>query len=381
MSSAVAKDAGRESTDTLVPIRRLGGRLIPTDRIDLHQRICDLAYFEFPLLSLYSDGRLDWLYLWCDTNGRGTDRWLVFPATRDSLVEYLSERETLRNIIEQADTLYLLDRVPTTFRRRDQEPSSTVKRSLWRVEVESIGEYLPDEDSYFDRELATDVDVTEQLQPNRFQVPIRGDWFGQDFQELFRSFERMYAFYYATGRRFVTTINNSLAEVLRAPWMGGFSRVNLYTRLARHVPAIHSLKVGQLKFASPGDIFFDAVRSVGVRVQATAILMLRNEEAIDVAAKRVRKVLSAAGMNRKNLAKTPDFALRLTDVQRDEIEDACATVAVLLESTGEMEVLRKHSPNIVVHSKAVLSLVTQLKHLARMQEQQLLNFPETTDGN
>jgi hypothetical protein len=375
MNSAAANEAQDES-GSMTPIRVLGGKHLLAEYVDSHQRICDLMQFDFPVLSLYSDGRRDWLYLWCDTNGRGTDRWLIFPTSRDSLVGYLKRTVTLRSVVEGASSLYLLDTTPTTVRRKNEDPTKTLRRTLWSVTLDKIAEYMPTADSYFEKSMTNEVDITEQLAPEEFRVPIDGTWFGQDFQDLFRSYERIYALYYATGKRFVTNINNSLTEVLKAPWEGGFSRVNLYTRLAKHIPGIHSLKVGRVKFASPGDIYFDAVESVGKRIQATTIRMIQNEEAIDVEVKRIRKALRGAGVNRKNLSDVSDKDLRISQMHLGALTDACEVIATALDSTSELMVMRKHAPNIVVHSKALLSFVGQLKLLAQMQREQMLTFSE-----
>ena len=135
-----------------------------------------------------------------------------------------------------------LDRVWALDKSRTQECRGRSNRVVRRRKLhdvpdfEAFAEYFPNKDSYFDPDMAPDVDLSQDLLSKKFNVPIAGNWFGRDFEYLFKRYERLYAFFYATQPRFVRTINATLHRVMRAPWRGGYSRVNMFTRLAEVLP-------------------------------------------------------------------------------------------------------------------------------------------------
>lgn len=239
---------------------------------------------------------------------------------------------------------------------------------------QALTEYMPAEDSFFDAELTTDLDLSKELTPSSYAVQIDGEWFGQDFTYLFKIYERLYAFFYSTQPRFVRTLSQNLQRLLRSPWIGGYSRVNLFYVLPRHVPGLHSLKVEHIKYASPGEVKFEAIYSVGESVRIATNALVENEAAIIEASKRINRTLTDTGLKRRDLSLVSDQDAPIGAIQRRTLEETCAEIARLLCATTELRALREHSPNIVVYAKAVLALIRQLSKLGVLQQQGLLTF-------
>jgi hypothetical protein len=357
-------------------MNKLIGKRVAAKLLDDHYHVCDFINIEAAVLSLYSDGKRNWIYLWCDTDNVDTDRWLLFPATRKELVRYLNQSVSLLEVIRSTPTHLILDRVqlaaPVTTL---EEGTTNVRRFLTNIyDLRSIDDYLPTAESFFDSELTSDIELHEQLMPAVYAVPIRGIWFSSDFESLFRSYERVYAFLYATKPRFVKTIGDRLGGLLRAPWTGGFSRVHLYSQLARHLPALHSLKVHKLKFASPGEVEFEALQSVGESVENITLLFLTHQDSILQAVKIMKALLTRKRLNKADLSDKSDSEIGLL---RDEIallEFKCAEIAIYLSMELEFSSLKEHSPNTVVFSKAVTSFVKQLSRLAQFEVDDMLNL-------
>jgi hypothetical protein len=356
-------------------MKSVPGKRLAAELLDSHNHICDLIHVDYPVLSLYSDGRRNWIYLWCDTNQLERHRWLVFPISRSMLVSYLAKTTTMRAAVDDAKRLMMLETRSLGFdvQGPDSDPARP-KRYVWSVTLNDVAEYLPAKDSYFDETLTPDLDLTKQVVPTSYDVPITGTWFSKDFEYLFKRYERLYAFFYATRPRFVRTINAGLEELLRAPWTGGYSRVNLYTRLAQQIPGLHSLRVEKLQFASPGAIKFEAVSSIGESIARTTTLYLQNEELIDDAYKKIRKTLTSGKLNKVDLSGRSDIGQFLDARQIADLTQACLAIAKALQVSEEMDALRAHSPNIVVYSKAVNSFVRQLIKLAELQRDEMLDF-------
>lgn len=354
----------------------LNGKRVPASVLDNHNHICDFINVEAAVLSLYSDGKRNWIYLWCDTDNVDTDRWILFPSSRTHLIGYLNQKVTLLKVLSSAPVHLVLDRVQLAAEvTTTDEGTVSVRRFVTQLaDLSRIDEYLPTDESFFDPDLTSDIELHEQLMPAVYAVPIRGTWFSTDFESLFRSYERVYAFMYATKPRFVKTIGDRLGGLLRAPWTGGFSRVHLYSQLAKHLPALHSLKVHKLKFASPGHVEFDALESVGQSVEQTTLLYLTHQVSLGQSVRAMKTLLTKKKLNKADLSDKSNTEIGLL---RDEIaflEAKCMEIALFLGMTEEFDSLKEHSPNSVVYSKAASSFVKQVSRLAQFETDEMLNL-------
>lgn len=356
-------------------MKRLSGTSLSPDVLDTHAYICDLINVEYPVLQLWTDGKSNWIYLWCDRGVAGTNRWLVFTASRPSMIRYLERKMTMKDLVIEAAVRFVLDTSqPVSFGDAQESGKRRHRRTVTRTALDQLQQYLPSDDSYFDEELTSDLDLSKQLTPTNYSVPIAGDWFGQDFTFLFKSYERLYAFFYATQPRFVRTLSHNLERLLRSPWTGGFSRVNLFAMLPRQVPGLHSLKVERMEYASPGEVKFEAISSVGDSVRVATNRLVEHEESVLAAVKDLKRTLTDAGVNSRDLSLVDDKNTPISPVHRSNIEDACGRIASLLNVETEFATLRHHSPNIVVFAKAVASFIRQLTKLADLERQGMLNF-------
>lgn len=353
---------------------------LPTELLDSHHYVCDLLRAEFPALSLYTDGRQNWMYLWVDTDSVDRHRFILFTVSRESLNYYLKGDVPLRAIFESSDKRWVLDEIRSHIRvvarSRSSKEKERIIRHLWCLtDLAAVSDYVPTADSKFDPSMAPDIDLTKQLLPTVYEVPIKGEWFGRDFEYLFKRYERIYAFFYATQPRFVRTINTTLHRLLRAPWKGGFSRVNLYSRLAEVLPGQHALRVAQLNYASPGDVHFEAIQSIGESIQKTTVRYLEHEDKLDHYSKKISKILSTARLNKVDLSTWPESSIRLNEEQKSELFQSIRRIAKTLDVEHEITMLAHHSPNSVVHAKAVVSFVRQVRKLSILQRQGILDYP------
>lgn len=353
-------------------MKQLSGKSLPAELLHDHHYVCDLIDIGTPVLCLWTDGRTNWIYQWCDRDETGKERWLLIKLERNTLVSYLRSEVSQRSVILNAPALWVLDISARRSKEGDVSLAKARRKLKW-VETDQLQDYLPSEDSKFDPTLTGDLDLTKELSPSRYGLPIDGVWFGQDFQELFKRYQRLYAFYYATGPRFVRTLQNKLREVLRAPFRGGFSRVNLYSRLSVRLPAIHSLRVASLQFASPGEIDFEAIPSIGESINVAVSNYLDNEDALKEVAQRVKKGLKDSGQNKFDSSELPDSALGLTAERLAQFNADCSQLATLIGAQAEVSALREYAPNTVVYCKALLSLLRQIEQLAQFRQRGMIS--------
>lgn len=357
--------------------------------LDKHVYMSDLVYVDGPILSLYRDAKDNWLYLWCDTDNKSKERWLLFPVSRADLISYLEKSTTLLELIQSAKKRWLLD-YERLVQAHDDTKSAEYTKSFSRELRESndpvlLSEYLPAEDSYFDEELAPNISVARELSPTKYNVPIDGNWFIKDLDNFSNVYSQLYAFFYCTKPQFITDIGNRVARLLGAPWTGGFSRVNLFDALQKNVPAIHDLKIHQMKYASPGDITIDALESVGASVTSTVIRYRRERTELVSIVKSLNIMLSDKALKRLDLSKYTDLKLPLTQQDKDYITEKTESLAQLLAIENEFSDLSSRSPNIVVSAKVLLSVVNRVERLADFAASGLLDLerspqPANTTG-
>jgi hypothetical protein len=353
-------------------VKTLTGEPLSLENLDSHHHVCDLINVQYPVLSLFTDGRQNWIYLWCDRSDAGLNRWLLFVVTRERLAKYLKGSEPMLSLVENADFHWVLDDAANDYFLSQPADAKRSRRYLRVVDLAQLEVYLPSEDSFFNEALTKDLDLTKQIVPQEFRLPIDGQWFSADFQFLFRRYERLYAFFYATRPRFVRSIEDTLSQLLRAPWTGGYSRVNLYQRLYQQIPGIHALRIPSMKYASPGTIEFEAIPEIGDNIQEATTLLLKHYAKIDAACKRVRKTLSSAHLNKTDLSSTPDDQIRLEAQSFKAILEDCYFIGSTLLVEDQFSTLRRHSPNTVVYGKAVVSFVRQLDKFADLRRRHLV---------
>jgi hypothetical protein len=300
---------------------------------------------------------------------------MVFPTSRGLLIEYLEKKASMLTLVNEAPTIWVLENSDWVHADAIKDKQARkARRHLKCVALDHLKEYLPTEDSFFDPTLTDDLDLNRDLLPSKFDLPIKGEWFNADFIYTLRRYERLYAFFYAARPRFVKPIELALSRLLRSPWMGGFSRYNLFEHLWRQIPGIHSLKVARAEYASPGEFQFEAIASIGDSIRDSTLLLIENREDVEVVCEGMRKVLKQAKLNKADLSKFTDSVIRLDDSQMKGLLDGCKLIADKLKVSEEFETLRTHSPNTVVYSKAVLSFVGQLDRFADLQRNGLLNY-------
>jgi hypothetical protein len=159
--------------------------------IEKHSFICDLIDIEGPLLSLYRDQKRNWFYLWCDTNNIDRERWLVFEINRPTFASYLDKTSSLLDCLKTSKTIYCLEKHFNQSVEPDINPKIT--RSMHRVEFDSIKNYHPSQESYFDSKFAPDLSLNLEILPTRFDVPIGGDWFITDLDKFCKTYSSLYA--------------------------------------------------------------------------------------------------------------------------------------------------------------------------------------------
>lgn len=354
-------------------MNKLSGKHIAMAELDRQSYICDLVHFEGPLVSLFKGQHTSWIHLWCDTDGDATDRWLVFPVGRSSLVAYLQKSITLRYVFEAAELIIAVDKKAHI---ESGESSPTVYRHARIVEKDLLEEYLPSDDSFFDESLTQDISLTRQLAPSLFDVPVDGSWFMPDLAKFSNSYTRLYAFFYCTAPRFVTNLQDRIRRYMHAPWQGGYSRINLFEAMNRQIPAVHEMKVASYQYASPGAIKIEALDSVGTSIRGAVLTYVASREKVVEAQKAIDSAIGTAKLRKRDLSKYSDAQLAesVTADVLTALQHRIDALAGALSLESEFAMLRSSAPNIVVAAKAILAFMKQITVIADFQSRGMLDL-------
>lgn len=342
--------------------------------LDRHTYICDLVYFEGPLLCLFRDAKHNWLYLWSDTDGHTYERWIVFRVERQRLVDYLYGKSTLLDLLVDSTLRYVLDQSVVLEKGGD---TAQAKRALRQLrDLSCVSEYLPSSDSHFDESMAPDISLAREVIPEDFSVPLDGDWFFSDLDKFSRVYSQLYSFFYCAKPRFVTNIGERLRAQLRAPWKGGFSRLNLFDALGNFVPSLHDLKIQKIYYASPGAVSIQALKSVGDDISAVVMGYLERQDEIDKATKAITQLLSAASLRRRDVSHLTDPALPLRKENLDFLNEQSSQIVTALRIREEFENLCVQSPNSVITAKVILAVVGRVAKMAKLQRAGLVPYTD-----
>jgi flagellin-specific chaperone FliS len=238
---------------------------IPKREIENHTWICDLQYFEGPLVSLFkASQREDFVYLWVDSD-EYSNRWMAFSVKRSDLINYKNKDKTLKQIIDEKRHVYLVD----------INGEGDVKQAFWIKTDELSIDYMPAVDSHFCAELCQDQGALEI--PSNFSIQIDSEWYFDDFSELERKFSQVYSFIYSLIKLNTGSVNKMQAVYKQFPWKGGFSSVNFFEQIRTAIPSYHEVRVSKLQYASPGAITLTLDSKVAQRASALIEACFRNE--------------------------------------------------------------------------------------------------------
>ena len=354
---------------------KIRGSRLSASALNKHTYICDILYLDGPILSLFTDKKQNWFYLWCDTDSETKDRWLLFPVRRADFVGYLNQSIALRALIETADTRWMLD--VSQIDPGDQSEIGSISRDSYRflraVGAEDIpGDYWPAADSYFDESLSSDISLALEVNPSAYHIPIDGSWFFADLDRFSSVYSQLYAFLYCTKPRFVTNLERKVARYLTSPWKGGFSRVNLFTALQRMVPSIHDLQIQSIQYHSPGEIRIEALKSVGEQIGLVVSRYITNQAVVTEAEKGINGFLTSARLKRRDASVLSDAQLGLTHQNIEFLTTQKTLLGAALSLTEEFAHITSDSPNTVVACKVVTALVKRIRRLAEFQQTGLI---------
>lgn len=349
---------------------------MPVTAIDSHRYICDLINLEGPVLSLFRDDKENWLYLWCDTDGERSHRWLIFPSSRELLVSYLRKESSLLDLVRSSTYRLILDGSFSTILSDDGLPKG---RSLYRAikKIDGLQEiecYLPASDSFFDEELTPDISLAREISPTAYDVPISGQWFFTDLDGFSKLYGQLYSFFYCTQPQFITNIGRRVQRYLEAPWRGGYSRVNLFDALEGMIPSLHDLKIKKMHYASPGEIRIEALQSVGISVSNVIKRYIECRDDLAVSQKLVNGFLISSRLRKQDLSMLGNEQLPVTAENIDFLQSKTQEIARTLGIEQELNTLNERSPNIIVSTKVLIAVLSRISRLSELQDAGLLDL-------
>lgn len=234
----------------------------------------DLVYYDGPFVSLYRrDKGSDAIFFWVDSV-LGSNRWASVEVGRVDLEQYLQGNLSLREILDKSVECYIFNVGPRGRKTKFRKLSSK----------EFPKEYLPDDDSYLYEEIATD-EALRLLGELRFEYKILLDGeeiYMDDLATIPKVYQQLYSFHYGLDHLDRAAIQNRLRSAMN-DWTSGMSAVNLFSGLKNLTPSVHRARVSELKYASPGFVKLDLLKTVASEI-AKVVATVHSNAALTEAA-------------------------------------------------------------------------------------------------
>jgi hypothetical protein len=206
--------------------------------------VCDIYEYEVALLSLYKFGRKLYFCLWAERK-KQTNRFILFSVSDSDVRMYFSGEVGTRDLLKDAARIIVF------------EQSTQGRKNLRFVAYSELFEdYLPSENSYFNRKYATEeANELADEESGNYIINIDGEWFLEDWTEVTRLYKQVYAFNHSIRNidspRVAARVQPGLANL---PFRGGYSIVNVMNSMQEAIPAVSRVRVESIQYASPGHI-------------------------------------------------------------------------------------------------------------------------------
>lgn len=245
------------------------GEHIAVSQIPNYKWNADIIFYDGPFLSLYRlDHGQDALYLWVDCDNDDS-RWIIIDVTRGALLNYLTKKTSLLDVMRASNNLIKFDLSLTEqkFRRKnaiivsfDQIPS----------------EYLPSPDSFLIDDLATDdAKRLASESPGKSSLFLDGALYLEDFADITNGYKQIYSFVYLISQ-LGRSVLRSHFSYLSEKWTGGYSAVNFFHGVESFIPELHRPQVTSVQYNSPGHIDLSLLNSVSSMISESAINASKN---------------------------------------------------------------------------------------------------------
>ena len=219
----------------MIPLPGQPIRALPIARL---HKVCDLEYFDGPLLSQFRHDRGDhYLYYWCDCD-ETANRWMVLRVSETGIIRLVNRFVPLDYLIPkscQDDFVYFVD----------MDTSGVFLRFAICLIDQIPGNYLPGPGVY--------IDYKPPRDDRSYSVLIEGTLTNEQLSDIPSKYVQAYSFVYA-----VNVLQKGQFQSF--PWRGGFSSMHFYRNLPNFVPAEDRARVQALQYASPGFIRFSVHR-------------------------------------------------------------------------------------------------------------------------
>ncbi len=325
-----------------------------------HVWVEDLVYFDGPLVSYFKGSTIqDFIYIFVDC-GR-YNRWLTIPVERESIIKYRDAENSLLDLVEQAEHLYLLD--------IDGEANL---KYCWVIDREELSdEYLPATDSFFDVSLCPNGDQA-LLEPTIYSLNLNGNWFLEDWSRAPKLFIQIYSLVYALKYLGKTSVNDSARRLFsQFPWKGNFSPMHFYNGLNSVIPSLHEPKIASINYNSPGTIELELLSDVSEIASEIVNNMGKKREKVALKTSEIKKFLKEKNYSTmREYEELPSLPREHKRVLRKHSEELLSLLAMKRYSEDIFDL----SSNELIATKICLSICSRLEKIDAYRSSGLLEI-------
>ncbi|MER2513669.1 MAG: hypothetical protein ABTQ25_14825 [Nitrosomonas ureae] len=209
-----------------------------------------------------------------------------------------------------------------------------------------------------------------------YRVAMDGRWKLEDLYEFPHTFSQCYSFIYCFDSELPARDRGSLNESLSSyPWRGGYSYVNIYSRLYHQIPREYRPVVKSISYASPG--WLDILLNVDVALQVAKSVGILAASAVGAAKAyaEINKYINQVSVERK---RAQVQAVQLTYEQHKIFMSMSKDMAKFL-GFKSVEELHQHTGSPEVSVKLLAAHYRRTLRLTEFSHDGKAVLPESED--
>ncbi|MBA6065948.1 hypothetical protein [Pseudomonas mosselii] len=211
------------------------------------------------------------------------------------------------------------------------------------------------------------------MQPEKIKLLLDKEWTLEDLGVVSKNYNQLYAFAYSLLPNLSAERQQQVVTAYaNLPWRGGYSTVNFFHHVFRHIPSGYQPQVTRITYASPGFIELAALAAVCLSVSKIVTTVANSVRTANDTYDHVRKGMRERRLSelRANL-EALELEVKTHEFCEKSSNDMIRTLGITPEENAVLD--QRTKGNRLMKLKLLMSVFRRVAPLAEKQAQGMLN--------
>ncbi|WP_110972152.1 hypothetical protein [Pseudomonas huaxiensis] len=211
------------------------------------------------------------------------------------------------------------------------------------------------------------------MEPDRVKLLLDKEWTLEDLAVVSKNYNQLYAFAYSLLPHLSAYRQQQvMTAYANLPWRGGYSTVNFFHHVFRHIPFDHQPQVTRITYASPGFIELAAILAVCVTVSKIVTTVANSIKTANDTYTYIRKSMQERKLSqiRADLEEA-ELQVRTFEFCEKSSNDMMRIMGLSPEEAAILD--QRSKGNRLMKLKLLMSVYRRVQPLAEKQAQGKLN--------